>query len=264
MAKKDKKCPGLNCDRLILRTSKMCGSCSKIGRKLPETQKQKIGSGVAAYCKENRKKTIKICLDCPKPVSALCADRCWDCYLKSISVPQKYCIDCNVEVYKLAIRCNSCNQKHVWALGVKEGHPLAESTKQKISKTLEGHGFSEESLKKISESQKERLKDPRNHPMYIDGRSFFPYPEEFNQYLKDKIRARDNYECQNCKITEEEHLIIIGTNLHVHHIDYDKNNCQETNLITTCNQCNTRANGNRNYWQEFYQKKIKEMILSEL
>jgi hypothetical protein len=93
-------------------------------------------------------------------------------------------------------------------------------------------------------------------PGWIDGRSYNPYPLEFNQELKESIRKRDNYECQNCGMTEEEHLIIIGTLLEIHHIDYNKQNCNKENLITTCKQCNLRANANRTYWQEFYTRKI--------
>jgi transposase-like protein len=94
------------------------------------------------------------------------------------------------------------------------------------------------------------------HPRYIDGRSFLPYPVEFNQHLKDKIRERDNYICQSCSMTEEEHLTVFGTNLHVHHVDYNKFNCLEGNLITLCNNCNNRANFNKTYWLSFFQNKI--------
>jgi hypothetical protein len=99
----------------------------------------------------------------------------------------------------------------------------------------------------------------KNNGRYIDGRSFLPYPIEFNQHLKDNIRKRDSYLCQSCGMTEEEHLIIFGTNLHIHHIDYDKQNCKEDNLITVCNNCNTRANFNRSYWQEFFLTKIGQI-----
>jgi len=99
----------------------------------------------------------------------------------------------------------------------------------------------------------------KNHPRYIDGRSFLPYPIEFNQSLKDKIRERDDYTCQNCSMSEEEHLIIFGTNLHIHHIDYNKQNCKEDNLITVCNNCNNRANFNCSYWQSFFTNKIGQV-----
>jgi hypothetical protein len=107
---------------------------------------------------------------------------------------------------------------------------------------------------------KELLKNPKNHPNYIDGRSKEPYPLEWNLELKESIRKRDNYECQCCGMTEEEHLIVIGTVLNIHHIDYNKKNCKEENLITTCFWCNLRANNNRNYWKDFYKIKVKEII----
>jgi len=76
---------------------------------------------------------------------------------------------------------------------------------------------------------------------------------------KESIRKRDNYICQNCSMIEEEHLIVIGTNLHIHHIDYDKENCNENNLITLCNSCNVRANFNRDYWKNIFQNKIAQL-----
>jgi hypothetical protein len=95
------------------------------------------------------------------------------------------------------------------------------------------------------------------HPNYIDGRSFEDYPIEFDETLKEKIHKRDNYKCQCCGITEEEHIIVFGQVLHVHHINYNKKNCSKDNLITLCISCNTRANYNRSYWIEFYKNKVK-------
>jgi 5-methylcytosine-specific restriction endonuclease McrA len=40
--------------------------------------------------------------------------------------------------------------------------------------------------------------------------------------------------------------------LTAHHIDYDKKNCDQQNLITLCSACNSKANFNRPYWQDFY------------
>ena len=99
---------------------------------------------------------------------------------------------------------------------------------------------------------------------YIDGKSNEPYPLKFNKKLKEIIRKRDNYTCQKCFVTEEEHLIIYGRVLLVHHIDYDKNNCKEDNLITMCCECNFRVNYNRSYWKEYFaQKNISKSICSE-
>ena len=96
------------------------------------------------------------------------------------------------------------------------------------------------------------------------GLSKLPYAFEFTNELKESIRKRDNYECQNCGLTNEEHLITYDESLPIHHIDYNKQNCFKNNLITTCKQCNSRANFNRDCWKEFYQNKIiiiqKEII----
>jgi len=106
------------------------------------------------------------------------------------------------------------------------------------------------------------MKIQENKPGWIDGRSFKPYGIEFNIKLKKFIRHRDNYTCQNknCNIPEKECV----TKLNVHHIDYNKNNCDPINLIALCRTCNLRANGDRDYWKQYYQKiqidrKVHEM-----
>ena len=93
------------------------------------------------------------------------------------------------------------------------------------------------------------------HPNYIDGRTFEKYPSEFTRKLREEIIQRDNGKCQgkDCSITREEHLLIYDRDIEVHHIDYDKQNCKEDNLITACKQCNIRANYDRNYWKEYFQ-----------
>lgn len=85
---------------------------------------------------------------------------------------------------------------------------------------------------------------------------FAVYPYEFNNNLKGKIRKRDSYTCQICGITEEEHIIVFGSLLHVHHIDYIKKNCNEENLISLCKSCHTRTNYNRDYWLDYFKIKI--------
>ena len=92
-------------------------------------------------------------------------------------------------------------------------------------------------------------------PNWQGGKSFEIYPQEFNKELKNTIKKRDNYECQdpNC-----EHKTII---LVIHHIDYVKKNNFEYNLITLCNSCHVKTNGNREYWKKFYQEKNKIFFL---
>ena len=100
--------------------------------------------------------------------------------------------------------------------------------------------------------KKRKVLKGKKHPSYVHGKGYAPYLPEFNKKLKEKIRKRDNYKCQNCEMTQEEHYIVYKRNIEVHHIDYNKNNCGEDNLITLCKQCNLRANANRNYWKNYF------------
>ncbi len=102
----------------------------------------------------------------------------------------------------------------------------------------------------------------KSNPNYIDGRSLENYPSEYDEQLRNKIKKRDNYECKgkNCSITQEEHYIIYGRDIEIHHIDYNKQNCNENNLITLCKQCNLRANHNREFWLKYFKNVIKEVF----
>ena len=115
-----------------------------------------------------------------------------------------------------------------------------------------GKHFSRDWIKE----QSKRMKG--NKYGYIDGKSNEPYPLEFNNQLKESIRKRDNYICQKCEITEEEHLIVYGEILSIHHIDYNSYNLDETNLITLCRSCNSRVNYNRIYWENYFNNKLGE------
>ena len=95
-----------------------------------------------------------------------------------------------------------------------------------------------------------------NHPNWKGGIACEPYcPVWLDKEFKQMILERDNYECQNpdCWGT--------GSKLTGHHIDYNKKNCNRSNIITICDSCNTRANFNREYWKKFYKKIMKEKIL---
>ena len=65
------------------------------------------------------------------------------------------------------------------------------------------------------------------------------YPSNWLQ-LSEKVRERDDYECQRCGMSRQEHREILGRDLEVHHIrpihgvgdDADMDN-----LITLCLHC---------------------------
>jgi 5-methylcytosine-specific restriction endonuclease McrA len=92
------------------------------------------------------------------------------------------------------------------------------------------------------------------------GSSFEPYPPAFNKQLKDRVRARDNFICQRCGVPELE----CNQKLAIHHIDYDKKNCEIENLIALCNGCNRKVNYNRERWTEYFKEKIGRKKVNEL
>ena len=79
---------------------------------------------------------------------------------------------------------------------------------------------------------------------WIDGRSFEPYPKEWTRKLREKIRKRDGYYCQFCTLQEKDN----NQKLDVHHIDYNKQNCNETNLISLCRKCHAKTFRDKDYW----------------
>jgi len=85
------------------------------------------------------------------------------------------------------------------------------------------------------------------------GKSLEPYGFGWTDTLREAIRERDNHVCQmpGCGIHQGE-LIGWLTVLDVHHIDYDKKNCDPRNLISLCRSCHLKTNYDRDYWTEYF------------
>ncbi len=136
-----------------------------------------------------------------------------------------------------------------WQKGKKK-KPLTEEHKKNIGKALEGRVMYEEHKAKMSAAS-----NGSNSSQWLSGISHSPYSPKFNKQLRVKIRERDNHTCQLCGV--EKNVISKGEILMaVHHIDYDKTNCSEDNLITLCTSCNFKANGNREMWQQYFECKL--------
>ena len=131
---------------------------------------------------------------------------------------------------------------------INKGKHLSEETKHKISVGMTGRYFSDKYRKNMSLAKK-----GKNHPNWQGGISSLPYSVDWTEDLKRAIRKRDQYTCQMCG---KEPAI------DCHHIDYDKKNCNPTNLITLCRSCHITTNTNREKWIEFF-KTIPPIILGE-
>jgi len=134
------------------------------------------------------------------------------------------------------------------------GKHRSEATREKLSKANKGQvpwntgrHRSSETKRKISESLNGKMSGPKN-PAWKGGVSTKPYPFEFNGGLKEEIRKRDGRKCQLCGAPEAN----FSRALDVHHVDYDKENCDSSNLISLCRSCNGKANQNREFWTEYF------------
>lgn len=151
-----------------------------------------------------------------------------------------------------------------------KGHKFSEETKQKIRNTLLGrkqgpnHKKACKGIKNGMYGKKRPdlvLKNKLNplpgdkNPAWLGGKSFEPYGPEFNKRKKREIKTRDNFTCQLCG-----DLILNNSKnkfLTIHHIDYNKLNNQDNNLITLCNFCNSSVNTSRDKWTVFFNQKIQ-------
>ncbi len=86
-----------------------------------------------------------------------------------------------------------------------------------------------------------------NHPNWKGGISCEPYCDIWlDKEFKKSIKERDGYKCLNPDCWGNIHR------LNIHHIDYNKKNCEPQNLITLCASCNSRANKDREWHKAWY------------
>ena len=152
------------------------------------------------------------------------------------------------------------------------GHKWSEEEKRKLSKILKGRKPSIETREKmsiawetriVSMKTREKMSKARqgkrmpssmifkisgkNHYNWKGGISRIPYSFDWTNGLKKQILQRDDCQCQNpgCLKRSEE--------LCIHHINYNKKDCNIDNLITLCRSCHSRTNTRRIGWEDFFQ-----------
>ena len=135
-----------------------------------------------------------------------------------------------------------------------KGKKLSEEHKKNISKSKTGIKQSSETIakrvaKNIGQKRTEETKKKMGNAQrgekchwWKGGISSEPYTVNWTETLKRAIRERDKYICKICGLY----------GLHVHHIDYNKKNCNLNNLITLCNGCHSKTNHNRDCWINYF------------
>lgn len=90
-----------------------------------------------------------------------------------------------------------------------------------------------------------------NHYNWRGGSSKqYSYSSEWTNKLRETIRNRDRRKCQypECQYDDMKEK----RKLSVHHIDGDKQNCQEYNLISLCNSHHQNVEIEPELWQDYF------------
>ena len=164
--------------------------------------------------------------------------------------------DIKIKRFALKWKTHFCNQQCKSHFMI--GHKMSEHNKLKLKTANTGRIPSIETKIKISLANKGE-KNGNWMGGFKKGPSAYNY--EFSDALKEKIKERDNHICQLCFDKDNDFL-------NIHHIDYNKKNNNDSNLITLCHSCHSKTNiKNRGMWSMFFlgimfekYKHIKEAI----
>ena len=191
-------------------TCKVCGKKEKVSR---YKAKKYVACSKVCHNKWQEKRVKVICEVCGKEkyIIPSIAKDCHFCSPKCRGEARRK---------RIEVRCAWC--------GKRENVPLSKSKKYKFCSYECRRKYDSEAF--YSEG----------NPNWQGGKSFEPYPPEFNKRLKEQIRKRDNYKCQWCSITQKEHIEKYNQRLPIHHIDGDKKNCKPENLVALCHSCNVK------------------------
>lgn len=148
----------------------------------------------------------------------------------------------------ITIKCKQCHTLFEVKFKFKKRQFCCKICADKYFSGINNPACRPEVRKRISERVSETHWDSsgNKNPRWKGGSSssFTYYNGKFTNKLKKSIRERDNYICQKCGEYGNQ----------VHHINYDKSNCNENNLITLCVKCHGKCHGRINE-----QQKIKNM-----
>lgn len=177
---------------------------------------------------------------------------------KEFRLIDKYCVVCGkklkLNTIRDIIRKNYCSKECVSKYIVEnnilttKGIKYKDEWKEHMRKPKKNHTNSRKGVPRPE-------KTGNKNPNWKGGRSFEEYGACFNRVLKEKIRKRDNFICQECNKTEKE----LCHTLSIHHIDYNKKNNSELNLISLCKKCHGKVHWDEEKWSNYFKNKVGDL-----
>lgn len=189
--------------------------------------KYHTGENHKAYQKELH---VKNCLVCNSEVkrarSKYCSPKCQGIAAKG---------DKSVRYNKQIIKCSNCNTEIL-----KQPSLIFKTNfcSQECKNTYHS--------KRLSSTNNPRFKDG----VWVGRKGNKGIYNGFTLKVKKQARERDGYKCKVCNKTELDHNMA----MHVHHIDYNKDNNDLNNLVSVCRYCHGKIHGNEEQWQKILSK----------
>jgi hypothetical protein len=158
---------------------------------------------------------------------------------------------------KEALQSNS--DKHKGKQAWNKGKKLSLEHCKHLSESHKGNIVihSPETCAKISkwrQENKDLISGP-NASNWRGGKMYEPYCPKFDETFKEYIRDKFDRKCFICGKAEESIGNIRKQRLHIHHVDYNKNdicNGYSWPFVPLCPSCHARTNYNRWYWFNKY------------
>mgnify|MGYP001576589691 CR=1 FL=1 len=114
------------------------------------------------------------------------------------------------------------------------GKTISAEQRLLISGHFKGRTFSPAVIRKLSETKRGPL-----NPNWRGGRSLAPYSEDW-WFVRHRIRRRDSGRC----LIDQSHDIRPWKHADIHHIDGNQQNNADSNLISLCRSCHSKAEKN--------------------
>jgi len=236
------KRPGncIDCEKPITRRAMRCGSCASKHRGQDKEYREKVSATMTALW-QNQEYRVHQLMALRRGKGMV-----WRQKLSRYARGRKLSKETKKKI--------SAGMKAVWDSGgswIKQRNQnISQATKRNWEAGIYNNIFQTEKYR--IKRQKQSIGE--NNANWRGGISFKPYPPEFNELLKARIRKRDKYLCALCGIKENR------THHSVHHIDYNKKNNAHGNLIALCVKCHGKTHYRRKFWTSVLTHTIKHKV----